>query len=106
MSTQYYMKELFRFLDEIAENNTRAWLSENRKRYDELRAAWLEDLGRMILMVKEWEPACGPDDPRRAAYRFARDTRFSPDKTPYKTFFRLLLAHAVGRNPMPATIYI
>lgn len=82
-----YMPALFDFLEEVSRNNDRTWLAANRSRYDDLREAWLADLGRLIALCGEWEPGCGPSDPRRAAYRFARDTRFSPDKSPYKTFF-------------------
>ena len=106
MSGRYYMEELYSFLDELAANNNRNWLVANRSRYDDLRGQWLDDLGRLIGLIKEWEPACGPDDPRRAAYRFARDTRFSPDKTPYKTYFRQLSARAVAGRLMPDIISI
>lgn len=105
MNGHYYMEELFSFFDELAENNWRQWLNANRRRYDELRSAWLEDLSRLITLVKEWEPACGPDDPRRAAYRFARDTRFSPDKTPYKTYFSAAFGPR-GRQDPYAGYYI
>ncbi|MDE6491307.1 MAG: DUF2461 domain-containing protein, partial [Muribaculaceae bacterium] len=39
-----YINELYRFLDEIRLNNNREWFAANRNRYDELRAAWMEDL--------------------------------------------------------------
>lgn len=99
MSGRYYMEELYSFLDELAANNNRNWLVANRSRYDDLRGQWLDDLGRLIGLIKEWEPACGPDDPRRAAYRFARDTRFSPDKTPYKTYFSAAFGPRSRRAP-------
>lgn len=83
----YYMADLFKFLQELAQNNNRQWLAENRSRYDELRALWLDDLGRLISNVKAWDGTTLPDDPRRAAYRLARDIRFSPNKSPYKTHF-------------------
>lgn len=103
--SRYYMEELFGFLDRLAANNTRAWLADNRREYDDLRAAWLADLGRLLALVGAWEPACAPADPRRAAYRFARDTRFSPDKTPYKTYFSAAFGPR-GRQEPYAGYYI
>lgn len=104
MSEPYYIARLYTFLREIAANNSREWLAANRRRYDDLRSAWLEDLEKLISLVREWEPACGPDA-RRAAYRFARDTRFSPDKTPYKTFFSAAFGPR-GRQEPYAGYYI
>ena len=59
----------------------------NKNRYDDLRALWLADIGRMIDAMSVWDPALTSLTAKRAAYRIYRDTRFSPDKTPYKTFF-------------------
>lgn len=105
MDASIYIPKLYQFLAELAENNTRPWLAANRSRYDELRQAWLDDLGRLLALCREWEPTCHPTDPRRAAYRFARDTRFSPDKTPYKTFFSAAFGPR-GRQEPYAGYYI
>lgn len=101
----YYMGRLFKFFEEISVNNNRQWLADHRKEYDELREEWLADLGRLIELCGVWEPGCSPTDPRRAAYRFARDTRFSPDKSPYKTFFSAAFGPR-GRQEPYAGYYI
>lgn len=99
------MRRLFKFFEEISVNNNRQWLADHHKEYDELREAWLADLERLIHLCGEWEPGCGPTDPRRACYRFARDTRFSPDKSPYKTFFSAAFGPK-GRQEPYAGYYI
>lgn len=83
----YYVKELCDFLTELSRNNDRAWFKVRKDRYDALRKLWLDDLGLMIGAMAEWDSSLASVEPRKAAYRIYRDTRFSPDKTPYKTFF-------------------
>lgn len=84
---KYYINDLYGFLSELAANNDRDWFRANKNRYDDLRALWLADISRMIDAMSVREPALMSLTAKRAAYRIYRDTRFSPDKTPYKTFF-------------------
>jgi uncharacterized protein (TIGR02453 family) len=75
------------FLDDLARNNDRAWFAENRARYD------LELLERQRAFVSAVGAAFSQVDPRvqcvpsvdRSIFRINRDTRFSRDKSPYKT---------------------
>lgn len=82
-----YIDELYRFLEEISVNNNRDWFAANRKRYDDIRQAWLADIDKMIGYMSSWEPQLSGQTAKEAAYRFHRDTRFSPDKSPFKTYF-------------------
>ena len=82
-----YISELYTFFEELSENNDRAWFAANRDRYDMLRESWLADLDRMIGAMSAWDPALRTQTARGCAYRIYRDTRFSPDKTPFKLFF-------------------
>ncbi|MDE5921701.1 MAG: DUF2461 domain-containing protein, partial [Paramuribaculum sp.] len=84
---EYYMKELHRFLGELAVNNNREWFAANRQRYDRLRQLWLDDVDRLIAAMAQWEPAVAGFMARDVTYRIYRDTRFSPDKSPLKTYF-------------------
>lgn len=78
---------LFEFLAEISQNNNREWLMANHERYVELRAMWYAALQRIIDAMASWEPSIASQTPSSVSYRFRRDTRFSLDKTPYKTYF-------------------
>lgn len=55
-----------------------------------------------VHAVNQALTAFAPDyvtDPSKAIYRIYRDTRFSPDKTPYKTHIGALLWHSrLGKN--------
>lgn len=100
-----YIKQLYDFLREVRENNNRVWLADNKHRYDELRALWMDDVDRLIGHMTAWEPDMATQTSRSAAYRFYRDTRFSTDKTPYKTFFSALLS-PYGRKTDHAAYYL
>ena len=80
-------ENIFPFLEQLSQNNNRPWFAENKSRYEHLRAQWLADVDRMINAMSAWEPSLAGQTAKNAAYRFYRDTRFSPDKTPFKTYF-------------------
>lgn len=101
----YKMKNIYRFLDAIAENNNRPWLAAHNDEYQELRRQWFEDLDKLIACMSSWQPDFARQTGRDAAYRFARDTRFSPDKSPYKTFFSAAIS-PYGRKTERAAYYL
>lgn len=103
--TENYLPELFRFLTELSQNNNRPWFEANRPRYEALRTLWLEDLERLIQLMSAYEPGLIGQSARRCAYRIYRDTRFSKDKTPYKTFFSAALEPR-GHNEPYAGYYL
>lgn len=79
------MDATFDFLSRLSDNNNRPWFKENKTEYDAIRLHWISQLQRMIDTMTEWEPAVATVSAASATYRIYRDTRFSPDKTPYKT---------------------
>ena len=101
----YYVSRLYDFLRRLAANNDRAWFQANRAEYDELRALWAEDIDRIIRRMTLWEPGMATQTARTAAYRINRDIRFSPDKSPYKTFFSAAFS-PFGRKSERAGYYL
>ena len=88
----------FQFLRELAENNDRPWFQANKKRYEEARANFEDFIGRLILRIAEFDPEIIKLEPKKCIFRIYRDTRFSPDKRPYKTN---LGAHLVAQHSRP-----
>ncbi|NML59291.1 DUF2461 domain-containing protein [Chryseobacterium cheonjiense] len=77
--------KVFDFLRQLAENNNREWFTENKILYTESQeniVAFLEDL---IAEMSEFDSELGKIDAKKSLFRIYRDTRFSKDKTPYKT---------------------
>ncbi|MDR2947111.1 MAG: DUF2461 domain-containing protein [Candidatus Adiutrix sp.] len=96
------------FLAELRDNNNRAWFLENRDRAEELL---LSPARSLVVEVGELLRKKRPDiiaDPRtdRSIYRLNRDTRFSRDKTPYKTHLALWWWEGLeGRLECPGFYY-
>jgi uncharacterized protein (TIGR02453 family) len=97
-----HLRDLTQFLTEIKDNNTRPWFLWNKPRYDILRAEFLETLTELIREVAKFDRQVAACDPKKAAFRFQRDTRFSHDKTPYKTHFSAGIAPGDKRRPSAA----
>jgi uncharacterized protein (TIGR02453 family) len=73
------------FLTDLAENNDRAWFAPRKAEYERLLK---EPLEALCAALAERFAARGiplQADPKRSPFRIYRDTRFSKDKSPYKT---------------------
>jgi uncharacterized protein (TIGR02453 family) len=87
-STSPFSPDLFLFLQELIDNNNRQWFETNKERYiTDVR----EPMSQFIVMMQESLHRISKHihvDPRPTGgsmFRIYRDTRFSKDKTPYKT---------------------
>ena len=77
-----FTKELFQFLFELKFNNERPWFEANRARYEKFVKEPLQEFcDAFVVRLKKINPAFD----RAKTFRIHRDTRFSRDKTPYKT---------------------
>jgi uncharacterized protein (TIGR02453 family) len=73
------------FLADLKQNNDRAWFQPRKAEYERLLK---EPMEAMIAALSERLAARGVPivaNPKRSPFRIYRDTRFSKDKTPYKT---------------------
>ncbi len=96
-----YIPRLWQFLREVGANNNRPWFMAHKEEYDELRRLWFADLDRLVAAMAEWEPELRGLSGRSVAYRFYRDIRFSPDKSPYKTYFSASISRYGRKAHMP-----
>ena len=73
------------FLADLAQNNDRAWFGPRKAEYERLLKEPLEQL--CVALAGEFAARGLPlqADPKRSPFRIYRDTRFSGDKSPYKT---------------------
>jgi len=88
MPQSFVTRELFRFLAELRRHNDRDWFNANKDRYlGEVRDPLLAFIAAIAPKLAAISPHIGAD-PRPSGgslLRIYRDTRFSRDKTPYKT---------------------
>ncbi len=104
-----FTKATFKFLDELAANNNRAWFEENKPRYESLvREPALDFIEAMEPALKKFAPSFRAE-PRKmggSLMRVFRDTRFSRDKTPYKTNIGIQFRHALGKDIHAPGFYV
>ena len=92
----YFTSESFAFLRELSENNNRDWFAANKQRYEsEIKnpaLGFINDFGPRLNRIAPRLVA----DPRPVGgsmFRIYRDTRFSRDKSPYKTHLGIHFFH-------------
>ena len=93
------MHTIFDFFNRLSRNNNREWFNTHKDEYMQLRAQWIDDVQRFINIISESWPEIRYTEAKRCTYRIYRDTRFSPDKTPYKTHIGSFI---VPRKDIPA----
>ena len=80
-----FRPEAVEFLVDLAANNERAWFGPRKAEYERLLKEPLEAL--CVALAGELAVRGVPllSDPKGSPFRIYRDTRFSKDKSPYKT---------------------
>ena len=81
------MNTILDFLSDLSVNNDRTWFEANRDRYKRVKARMDEVAAEFIEAVAVFDPAVKGVKVKDATYRIYRDTRFTKDKSPYKTWF-------------------
>jgi len=82
-----FKREAIQFLADLAANNERAWFQPRKTDYERLLKEPMEEL--CVDLADRFDAREIPldADPRRSPFRIYRDTRFSRDKSPYKTHY-------------------
>jgi uncharacterized protein (TIGR02453 family) len=93
---------LLAFLTALAQNNNKAWFDAHRATYEGLRGQFLGLLTRVLDGISLFDAQVGIVEPKDCLYRINRDIRFSPDKSPYKTYFSAAICPQGRRSNLPA----
>ena len=104
MKSASNMHEVLAFLRQLAANNDRAWFKARKDKFDTLRALWEQDMERLIGMVADFDPMARGLTVKDSVFRIYRDTRFSPDKRPYKDYFSGVIGKG-GRHAVQSCYY-
>ncbi len=101
--------ELFSFLSDLAANNDREWFAANRHRYeDHLLEPALAFIDAFATPLEQISPHFRAD-PRPSGgslFRIYRDTRFSKDKSPYKTNLGIHFRHERAKDAHAPGYYL
>ncbi len=94
------------FLQDLIHNNSRDWFHAQKLRYEQdLKKPFEAFVGSVIDRIQE------VDDsfillPRQAIFRINRDTRFSKDKSPYKTHVAAIICPGGTKNKVYPGFYM
>lgn len=96
-----FSRDAIQFLADLAANNDRAWFAPRKADFDRLLKEPMELL--CVALAERFEAVGIPllADPKRSPFRIYRDTRFSSDKSPYKTQLAASFAFTGGGVPSP-----
>lgn len=101
--------KVFTFLKELKENNEREWFAENKPRYDaDVMAsaiAYVTAIQARLSKVSRYLIA-EPKKSGGSIMRIYRDTRFSKDKTPYKTNVGIHFRHSIDSDVHAPGFYV
>ncbi len=109
MEFRKFEPSLLEFLDDLAGHNDRQWFSENKQRYEQKVLEPCMALIRTFAPRLERISPCFLASDRRVGgslMRVYRDTRFSRDKTPYKTNVGIQFRHNCGADVHAPGYYI
>lgn len=104
-----FTQNTFHFLDELAANNNRNWFEQHKNNYELLvRNPALQFIEAMEPALRTFAPAFRADTRKigGSLMRVYRDTRFSRDKTPYKTNIGIQFRHQLGKDVHAPGFYV
>jgi uncharacterized protein (TIGR02453 family) len=94
------------FLRSLKRNNDRAWFAAHRDAYErDVRAPMIALVERMATDLRRFAPELVAS-PRASLFRIHRDTRFSPDKSPFKTQVGAVFPHRDLPRHQGAGLYL
>lgn len=100
------MKETLSFLRKLVANNNREWFNANKEEYLKIKNGIDILASQIIAAMTDFEPEAARLSPSDCTYRIYRDTRFSADKTPYKTHIGIYINPPHGKKSARCGYYL
>ena len=105
----FFRPELFDFLRQLKRHNNRDWFTKNKTRYVEVvqdpALVFISSFGPHLHRLSPHFVA-DPRPTRGSLFRIYRDTRFSPDKRPFKIHVGIRFSHASGKDAHAPVFYL
>jgi uncharacterized protein (TIGR02453 family) len=94
-----FSPEALSFLRSLKRNNRREWFQPRKEIFEtKVKIPMVQLVEAINAELLDFAPG-HITDPKKAVYRIYRDTRFSPDKTPYKTHVAAIFPdHNLGKQ--------
>jgi uncharacterized protein (TIGR02453 family) len=100
ITPQYY-----NFLMEVAANNNRDWFKAHKEQFDVTVFLPFKVLTETVIEKMQRIDSKIQINFKQAAFRFYRDTRFSPDKSPYKLWMGAAVSRIGRKNTKYPELY-
>lgn len=99
------MKQVLDFLTELENNNNREWFNDHKEQYKIVNQICKDFAEKLIESIAQFDTSIRGVTVADSTYRIYRDTRFSPDKTPYKNHIGIYICRG-GKKSGYAGYYI
>lgn len=100
------MRKIIPFLRSLRRHNDRVWFNEHKEQYLEVKKEVEALTARLIEGVAAFDPEAANLRAADCLYRIYRDTRFSADKTPYKTHIGIYINPPYGKKSLRCGYYL
>ncbi|MEW8323270.1 MAG: TIGR02453 family protein [gamma proteobacterium symbiont of Stewartia floridana] len=104
-----FPKQTLPFLKKLGRNNQREWFNEHKQEYEtyvrEPAFAFIEEMAPKLKALSDHFHAIAKKS-GGSLMRVYRDTRFSKDKTPYKTNIGIQFRHQLGKDVHAPGFYL
>lgn len=87
----------FDFIKQLKKNNNRDWFADNKEKYV-VELSHIEAFADALLAEMNKHDVLETPTGKKSLFRIYRDTRFSKDKTPYKTHWSVHLTRATKKR--------
>lgn len=87
-----------KFLSDLSRNNDRDWFAGNRQRYEAARDNFTSFVQAVLDIIVGFDPIFKGLEAKSCMFRINRDTRFSYDKSVYKTNFGAFMVRGGKKN--------
>ncbi len=84
-------KETLQFLKDLKSHNNRDWFNAHKEKFISANENFGDFVQALISEISKFDRSVAGLDAKQCIFRIYRDTRFSKDKTPYKTHFSATL---------------
>ncbi len=95
------MDQVLNFLTELSENNCREWFNDHKGEYFDAKSRFEDFVNEIIKGIYSFDKSIGIQEAKGCCYRIYRDTRFSNDKTPYKTWMSAYICPSGKKSGNP-----
>ena len=102
----YFSPDFIQFFKDLRSNNEREWFHANKKRFETTVKKPFESFISDVIELLSVHDKHILITPKEAIFRIYRDTRFSKDKTPYKTHMSAVVSRGGRKDLTSPGVYL